>query len=99
LPLGIDISDGRICRSENGALVPFGKWNDASKWTLALKIATLCHGQAGFVCIDSTGFDAFDPSHKRSFLAACKKYVETEGMQFVLCTVSDGDLKVVDVAE
>lgn len=99
LPIPCTIADGRICREENGALVPLSKWNDASRWTLALKIATLCHGQAGFVCIDSAGFDAFDPGHKRAFLAACQKYVDAENMQFVLATVSDSDLKVFEVAD
>lgn len=97
LPIPCTIADGRICREENGALVPLSKWNDASRWALALKIATLCHGQAGFVCIDSAGFDAFDPSNRSAFLAACQKYVDTEGMQFVLATVSDSDLKVTEV--
>lgn len=99
LPIPCTIADGRICREENGALVPLSKWNDASRWALALKIATLCHGQAGFVCIDSAGFDAFDPDNRRGFLAACQKYVESEGMQFVLCSVTGTPLKVEEVKE
>jgi hypothetical protein len=99
LPLGIDISDGRICRAEAGGLVPLSKWNDASRLTLALKIATLCHGQAGFVCIDSSSFDHFDPERKRACFAALRKYVQVENMQFIVATVSDGPLKVEEVLE
>ena len=97
LPLPCTIADGRICREESGALVPLRKWNEASKYTFVLKLATMCHGTVGFIVIDSAGFDAFDPAHKKAFLASARKYAQDEGLQFIVATVSEGPLRVSEV--
>ena len=98
LPLPCTFYQGRICREEGGALVPISKWNEASRYQFCLKLATMAHGQAGFICIDSSGYGAFDESNRKAFMSACQKYVETEGLQFVIASVSaDEALTVVNV--
>ena len=48
-----------------------------------------------FVCIDN--FEHLDSQMRDAVLAACRKYAEDEGMQFILCAVSDEpELKVVE---
>jgi hypothetical protein len=99
LPLPCTIHNGRICREEGGVMVPLAKWNDASKYQFCLKLGVMAHGTAGFICIDSGGYDAFDPQHRQAFMAAARKYIETEGLQFIVASVWSGDLQVTDLTE
>lgn len=99
LPLPCTIYQGRICREENGIMVPFTKWNDASKYSFCLKLGVMAHGAAGFICIDSGGFDAFDPENRKAFMAAARHYVEAEGLQFIIASVGSGPLQVIDATD
>jgi hypothetical protein len=96
LPLPCSFQDGRIVREENGVMIPLSKWNEASRYQFCLKLAVMAHGAAGFICIDSQGYGAFDSNNRRAFMAACKHYVEAEGLQFVIAQIGDSELTVTD---
>ena len=91
LPIkGIRIVGGRLLNMDN---VPFKRWNTAQQVIFCLKIAVMAHGEAGFVCIDKAE-SIVEPLWSQ-MLAACKKYAETEGMQFLICkAVGNQGLKV-----
>jgi hypothetical protein len=93
LPIkNIRIQDGRLYNLDK---VAFKRWNTVQQLVFCLKIAVIAHREAGFVCIDN--FEHFDTQMKEAALAACRKYAEDEGMQFILCAVSDEpELKVVE---
>ena len=93
LPIkNIRIQDGRLYNLEK---VAFKRWNTVQQLVFCLKIAVIAHREAGFVCIDN--FEHFDTQMRDAALAACRKYAEDEGMQFILCAVSDEpELKVVE---
>ena len=92
LPLPCTFSEGRICREENGVLVPLRKWNTASQYAFVLKLATLSHGAVGFVVVDK--MEALDKEHREGFLEAANHYADTEKMQFICAFVGEGELKV-----
>ena len=93
LPIkNIRIQDGRLFNLDK---VAFKRWNTVQQLVFCLKIAVIAHREAGFVCVDN--FEHFDTQMKEAALAACRKYAEDEGMQFILCAVSDEpELKVVE---
>ena len=93
LPIkNIRIQDGRLFNLDK---VAFKRWNTVQQLVFCLKIAVIAHREAGFVCIDN--FEHFDSQMREAALAACRKYAEDEGMQFILCAVSDEpELKVVE---
>jgi hypothetical protein len=93
LPIkNIRIQDGRLYNLDK---VAFKRWNTVQQLVFCLKIAVIAHREAGFVCIDN--FEHFDAEMKEAALAACRKYAQDEGMQFILCAVSDEpELKVVE---
>ena len=93
LPIkNIRIQDGRLFNLDK---VAFKRWNTVQQLVFCLKIAVIAHREAGFVCVDN--FEHFDSQMKEAALAACRKYAEDEGMQFILCAVSDEpELKVVE---
>ena len=91
---GIDIVDGRICRDENGKLVPIYKWNEADRIVFVLRLAVLCHGKAGFICLDN--LEHLDKDKRVSFMKAAQKYATDSGLQFFIATVGDGPLDVKD---
>ena len=93
LPIkNIRIHDGRLFNLDK---VAFKRWNTVQQLVFCLKIAVIAHREAGFVCIDN--FEHFDSQMRDAALAACRKYAEDEGMQFILCAVSDEpELKVVE---
>ena len=93
LPIkNIRIQDGRLYNLDK---VAFKRWNTVQQLVFCLKIAVIAHREAGFVCIDN--FEHFDTQMRDAALAACRKYAEDEGMQFILCAVSDEpELKVVE---
>ena len=86
---GCKIVDGRLLNEQG---VPFKKWNQEAQMSFCLRIAVLTHGELGFVVVD--GCEAFDAQHTQALLAACSKYTEAEGMQFVLLSVGEGALEV-----
>jgi hypothetical protein len=86
---GCKIVDGRLLNDQG---VPFKKWNTEAQMSFCLRIAVLTHGELGFVVVD--GCEAFDAQHTQALLAACSKYTEAEGMQFVLLSVGEGALEV-----
>jgi hypothetical protein len=86
---GCKIVDGRLL---NEAGLPFKKWNTESAYTFCLRLAVLVHGELGFIVVD--GCEAFDAAHTQALLSACSKYVEAEGLQFILLTVGEGALEV-----
>lgn len=88
---GCKIVDGRLLNDQG---VPFKKWNQEAQMSFCLRIAVLTHGELGFVVVD--GCEAFDAAHTQALLAACSKYTEAEGMQFVLLSVGEGALKVTE---
>jgi hypothetical protein len=93
LPIkNIRIQDGRLFNLDK---VAFKRWNTVQQLVFCLKIAVIAHREAGFVCVDN--FEHFDSQMRDAALAACRKYAEDEGMQFILCAVSDEpELKVVE---
>ena len=87
-----------ICREEDGALVPFPRWNDAAKDQFCLKMAILFRGPFGLVCIDNMG--NFSPARRESVISSCRKYAAEKGMQFLLGIANDdGDLKIKDATQ
>lgn len=94
---GAVIEGGRIVREEAGAAVPLKKWNTADQYILALKIGMRLGG--GFVCVDHC--EAFDRQHREALMAACGKYADRDGVQFLLATVDmdGGPLRVAGPAE
>ena len=86
---GCKIVDGRLLNDQG---VPFKKWNTESAYTFCLRLAVLVHGELGFIVVD--GCEAFDAAHTQALLSACSKYVEAEGLQFILLTVGEGALEV-----
>lgn len=83
------IKDGRLLNLKG---VPFRKWNTEAQYGFCLRLAVLTHGELGLVVMD--GCEVFDAEHTAALLRACDKYVEKEGMQFVLLTVGQGELTV-----
>ena len=88
-----------LCREEDGALIPFSRWNDADVDQFCLRIAVLYRGSFGLVCVDNMGNWA--PSRREAVIKSCKKYAQgPERMQFLLgLATDDGELKVTDVTE
>jgi hypothetical protein len=85
LPIkNIRIQDGRLFNLDK---VAFKRWNTVQQLIFCLKIAVIAHREAGFVCVDN--FEHFDSQMRDAALAACRKYAEDEGMQFLVCSVSD----------
>lgn len=89
---GAVVEGDRIVREEDGGMVPLKRWNTADQMILALKIGMKIGG--GMVCVDHV--EAFDKLHRASLLAACTKYAEREGVQFILASVdaNAGPLRV-----
>jgi hypothetical protein len=82
-----------ICREEKGALVPFSRWNEATKDAFCMRIAVLLHGKCGVVFVDEIGH--FTEERKKALIESCKKHAEN-GMQFILGEAIEGDLRVVE---
>ena len=97
LPIqGITIQDGRILRNENGALVPFARWNTEAKMRFCLRVAVLAHGEAGFICIDNA--EHFDAEKRHALISTAAKYAEKDGLQFIIASVSDQPLAITGVS-
>lgn len=93
LPIpGVVIEDGRICRMQEGKLVPFSRWNTVAQMTFCLRIAVMSHGEAGFILCDKA--EHFNAANRKALLETAQKYAEKEGLQIVLATVSDTPLTV-----
>jgi hypothetical protein len=87
-----------ICREENGALVPFSRWNEADSDVFALRMAVLHKGQCGIVCVDDISH--WSPKRQENVIARCRELATQEGMQFLLGRATDeGELRIVDVTE
>lgn len=86
-----------LCREEDGALVPFSNWNDASKDELCLKLAVMYRGACGLVMIDSMA--NWSPARREQILSSCRKYASQHGMQWLLGIATDeGELRITDVS-
>jgi hypothetical protein len=84
-----------ICREEDGALIPFSRWNDADVDQACLRIAVLYRGPFGLVCVDNMG--NWNAGRRESVIKTCKKYAVSEKMQFLLgLATEDEELKVVE---
>lgn len=83
-----------VCREENGALVPFSRWNEASKDMFCLRMAVLFHGKCGVVFVDEIGH--FTEERKKALIKTCRKYAAEENMQFILGEATGGALAVVE---
>lgn len=95
LPIpGVTVSGGQIVREEDSGLVPFARWNTASKLQLCLKVAMLHGGSAGFVVIDKC--ESFEQKNLEALYAAAKRYASEQGCQFIISVVDPqgGDLRV-----
>lgn len=87
-----------LCRMEDGALISFSNWNDASKDELCLKLAVMYRGTCGLVMIDSMA--NWSPARREQILNTCRKYAKEHGMQWLLGIATDsGELRVTDVTE
>ena len=86
---GVSIKDGRLLNPKG---VPFKKWNQEAQYGFCLRLAVLTHKEAGFVVIDNA--ETFDSENRAAMLKACKKYVDAEGMQFIVMSVADTELEV-----
>lgn len=85
-----------ICREENGALVPFSGWNSADQDQFCMRIAMLYRGACGLVMVDNVG--NWNTQRREAILASCRKYAGS-GMQFLLGSATDGELRITDVTE
>ena len=85
-----------ICREEDGSLVPFSSWNSADQDQFCMRIAMLYRGACGLVMVDNTG--NWNAARRDAILASCRKYAGT-GMQFLLGSATDGELRITDVTE
>ena len=85
-----------VCREEDGALVPFSAWNSADQDQFCMRIAMLYRGACGLVMVDNVG--NWNAARREAILASCRKYAGT-GMQFLLGSASDGELRITDVTE
>lgn len=92
LPIqGIDFEDGKILNKDQ---VPFSRWNTEKQLLFCLRLGVLAHGAAGFICLD--GAERFDSVKRNALLKTAQKYSESDGLQFIIATVSDGPLVVED---
>ena len=93
LPIkGVKVENGRIFREENGQQVPFPRWNTESQLAFCLRVAVLAHGQAGFICVDDA--EHLDSEKRTKLVEAAQKYAESDGLQFLIASVSDTPLTV-----
>lgn len=84
-----------LCREEDGALIPFSVWNSASQDQFCLRIAVLYRGSFGLVCVDNMA--NFSEGRREEVVKTCKRYAESDKMQFLLGWANESDeLKVVE---
>lgn len=74
--------------------IPFSRWNTERQLRFCLRIGVLAHGTAGFICLD--GAERFDPEKRKALLKTASKYAEEDGLQFIIASVSEGSLEVLD---
>jgi hypothetical protein len=91
---GYTILDGRIVREENGKFVPFKRWNTEAQMRFSLRIGVQAHGEAGFLCIDNA--EHFDSEHRLALVNTAEKYSQTEGLQFLIASVSDQPFSITE---
>lgn len=101
---GVEIASPRagqpvdICRMEDGALVPFSRWNDADADAFCLRMAVLFRGPCGLVCVDNMG--NWSPARQEMVIARCRELSVEHKMQFLLGRSCDtGSLTVEDITE
>lgn len=93
---GVTFQEGRLGRIEKGIFVPFQKWNRSGRMAFCLKIGMLAN-KAGFIVIDDT--EAWDAENRKALQKAIVEYQEEKGVQFVVASVGDGELVVLDGRE
>lgn len=90
LPIkGVMVKDGKIVREQNGGMVPLAKWNTADQMKFCLRIGMMASGSARFVIMDRC--ESLDAVTRKAVFAACNKYSEEDGVQFLLASVDAYD--------